>query len=116
MAKRAKGRKRGGGKKKKGGRAGISVPLSRYKTDKLKDISDDGVAVSGEKRAAVEKWRPGHYSASWDRRSNNVIPSVNTIESNFPRTVKVDGVTITPDGVVKGTLKRRRRRALTVCA
>jgi hypothetical protein len=81
----------------------------------MSDITDRGQAVSrGEKRAAEERYKPGLFAPSWDSQSNKVVPSMNRLESNFPRKIKVDGLMITPDGVVKGKQSRQRTRVRTV--
>lgn len=91
-----------------------TVPLNRYSTSKMSDITDDGQAVSRGKRAADERYKPGNFTPSWNPISNTVGPSMNRVESNFPHQVRIDGLTITPDGRVKGKKSRRRTRVLTV--
>lgn len=68
----------------------------------------------GNKQATMRRYKPDLSAPSWRSSSATVVPSVNMVESNYPARTKVDGLTITPDGEVKGKLNRRRRRVLTV--
>lgn len=83
MGKKQKGgrRKRRGKKPAKGGKGPVGVKLERFKTDKLMDPTDRGLAVTARTK---NKYRPNLFAPEINHVSSTITPHVNTTNSIAP--------------------------------
>lgn len=117
MPKKVKGRKRkqAGGDdevaRAKGGR--VTVPMSRYSTRKLEDVSDHG-QVFGEAKRTKELYRachrPNMFEPVYKRSINQMVPAINTYEATTSTCMRGAGIFVSTNGVVKGRVSKTARK------
>lgn len=117
MPKKAKGRKRKQAgddeevARAKGGR--VTVPMSRYSTRKLEDVSDRGQVFGGAKRTKElyrACHRPNMFEPVYKRSINQMVPAINTYEATTSTRMRGAGISVSANGVVKGRVSKAARK------